>query len=48
MGERKSSNTSGNGQGSRHDSNNGEKRGFSLPPTSSKPPMPPVKSPKKN
>lgn len=25
----------------------GEKRGFSLPPTTSKPPMPPVKPPKK-
>lgn len=25
----------------------GEKRGFSLPPTTSKPPMPPVKTPKK-
>ena len=24
----------------------GEKRGFSLPPTTSKPPMPPVKPPK--
>ncbi len=25
----------------------GEKKGFSLPPTTSKPPMPPVKQPKK-
>lgn len=47
MGERKSSNTSGNGQGNKPN-NSGEKRGFSLPPTSSKPPMPPVKLPKKN
>ena len=28
--------------------NNSEKRGFSLPLTSSKPPMPPVKPPKKD
>lgn len=27
--------------------NDGEKRGFSLPSTSSKPPMPPVQPPKK-
>lgn len=27
--------------------NNSEKRGFSLPTTSAKPPMPPVKVPKK-
>ncbi len=47
MGERKSSNTSGNGQGSKPN-NSGEKRGFSLPSTSSKPPMPPVKPPKKD
>lgn len=46
MGERRSSKTSRTGKGSK--SNNSEqKRGFSLPPTSSKPPMPPVKPPKK-
>ena len=48
MGERKNSNTRGNGHESRRDSNNRSKRRFSLPPTSSKPPMPPVKPPKKN
>lgn len=47
MGERKSSNTSRTGKGSKPN-NSGEKRGFTLPPTSSKPPMPPVKPPKKN
>lgn len=49
MGERKSNiNTNGNNQGSRRDSNDREKRGYSLPSTSSKPPMPPVKPPKKS
>lgn len=47
MGERRNGNINGNRQGSKPN-NNREKRGFSLPPTSSKPPMPPVKPPKKN
>lgn len=31
----------------RPNQNKGDKRGFVLPPTTSKPPMPPVKPPKK-
>ena len=38
---------SGNSSINRPNQNESNKRGFSLPPTSSKPPMPPVKPPKK-
>lgn len=37
----------GNSSTNRPNQNGSEKRGFSLPSTSSKPPMPPVKPPKK-
>lgn len=36
-----------NSSTNRPNQNEGDKRGFSLPPTSSKPPMPLVKPPKK-
>lgn len=37
----------GNSSTNRPNQNGSDKRGFSLPSTSSKPPMPPVKPPKK-
>lgn len=37
----------GNSSTNRSNQNGSDKRGFSLPSTSSKPPMPPVKPPKK-
>lgn len=37
----------GNSSTNRPNQNGGDKRGFSLPSTSSNPPMPPVKPPKK-
>lgn len=40
-------NTEGNNSNNKPGQNGGEKRGFSLPSTSSKPPMPPVNPPKK-
>lgn len=43
MSDKKGSN---NGTG-KPSQNNGDKRGFNLPSTTSKPPMPPVKPPKK-
>lgn len=36
-----------NNSTNRPNQNGSDKRGFSLPPTSSKPPMPPVKPPRK-
>lgn len=42
------SNGEDNKGNNRPNQNDGEKRGFSLPSTTSKPPMPPVNPPKKN
>lgn len=42
-----SSDKNGSNNTSRPTQNGSDKRGFALPPTSSKPPMPPVKPPKK-
>lgn len=42
-----STDKNGNSSTNRPDQNGSDKRGFSLPSTSSKPPMPPVKPPKK-
>ncbi len=36
-----------NKRANRPNQNGSDKKGFALPPTSSKPPMPPVKPPKK-
>ena len=42
-----STDKNGNRSTNRPNQNGSDKRGFALPPTSSKPPMPPVKPPKK-
>ena len=42
-----STDKNGNGSTNRSNQDGSDKRGVALPPTSSKPPMPPVKPPKK-
>lgn len=47
MDARKDNNNRNHKQNHKQNQDSREKRSFSLPPTSSRPPMPPVKPPKK-